>query len=63
MNLTMFKYHDECGRIGFTEDMYEKKEEILKILPSKTDIIRFNGFLKFLESKNENENQMHGERH
>ena len=28
MDLTMFKYHDECGRIGFTEDMYEKKDEI-----------------------------------
>ena len=55
MDLTMFKYHDECGRIGFTENMYEKKDEILKILPSKTDIIRFNGFLKFLESKNEND--------
>ena len=31
MNLNYFKYYDLEGRIGFTEDMIEKKDEILKI--------------------------------
>lgn len=50
MDLTMFKYHDECGRIGFTEDMYEKKDEIYNQL-NKRSKKRFTSFIKFIESK------------
>ena len=53
MNLSYFKHYDLEGRIGFTEDMVEKKDEILKILPSRQDKNRFNGFLKFINSKKE----------
>lgn len=52
MDLTMFKYHDECGRIGFTEDMYEKKDEIYSQLDHRSKF-RFNGFIRFIESKKE----------
>lgn len=52
MDLTMFKYHDECGRIGFTEDMYEKKDEIYNQLDHRSKF-RFNGFIRFIESKKE----------
>lgn len=52
MDLTMFKYHDECGRIGFTEDMYEKKDEIYSQL-DKCSKKRFTSFIKFIESKKE----------
>ena len=48
----MFKYHDECGRIGFTEDMYEKKDEIYNQLDHRSKF-RFNGFIRFIESKKE----------
>ena len=52
MNLDYFKYHDNCGRIGFTEDMYEKKDEIYQSL-DKCSRKRFTSFIKFIESKNE----------
>ena len=52
MDLTMFKYHDECGRVGFTEDMYEKKDEIYNQLDHRSKF-RFNGFIRFIESKKE----------
>lgn len=53
MNLSYFKHYDSEGRIGFTEDMVEKKDEILKILPTRHDKDRFNGFLRFMNSKKE----------
>lgn len=48
-----FEYVDEDGRVGFTEDMYKYKNEILSSLKNRHDIDRFNGFLNFIKSKNE----------
>lgn len=52
MNLTRFKYHDECGRIGFTEDMIEKKNEFYDDLDYHSKQ-RFDSFLNFIKVKNE----------
>lgn len=52
MDLTMFKYHDECGRIGFTEDMVEKKNEFYDDLDYHSKQ-RFDSFLNFIKVKNE----------
>lgn len=53
MNLSYFKYYDSKGRLGFTEDMIEKKDEIYKIL-NKNSRKRFTSFIKFIKFKKEN---------